>query len=92
MNSPENPRTVSVPHLVFGLVFVGLAAVRWIAEATDADLPRTAIGFPVVLIGAGIVGLVATVVNNRRRSKALSAQYETVPAEPPATENPEEQS
>jgi hypothetical protein len=91
MNTPS-PRTVSVPHLVFGLVFVGIATIHWIALSTDADLPRTAIGIPIVLIGAGIAGLVAVVVNNRRRSKALSAQYQTVAAEPEAAENPEEQS
>ncbi|MBO9523623.1 MAG: hypothetical protein J7518_18990 [Nocardioidaceae bacterium] len=79
-DSTPAPRTVSVPHLVFGLIFLGIATVRWIAVATDADLPKTAIGFPLVLIGAGIVGLVAAVVNNRRRSKALTRQLEE-PAE-----------
>lgn len=63
-------RPLSIPHLVFGLVFSGLAAVWFIGEATNADLPRTAVGFPLVLIAAGVVGLVATLTNNRRRSRA----------------------
>lgn len=62
-------RPVSIPHLVFGVVFLGIAAIRFIGEATDADLPRSAIGFPIVLIGAGAIGLVATVVNARRRGQ-----------------------
>jgi mannose/fructose/N-acetylgalactosamine-specific phosphotransferase system component IIC len=81
MNTDQH-RTISVPHLVFGIVFLGIAAVHWIGEATDADLPRTAIGFPVVLIGAGVVGLVAAVVNNRRRSNALRALYAEQAAAP----------
>lgn len=71
------PRTISVPHLVFGLVFLGIAAVWSIGEASSADLPRIAVGFPAVLILAGVVGLVAAVVNNRRRSRVLSAQSRT---------------
>jgi hypothetical protein len=63
-------RPVSIPHLVFGIVFAGIAAVKFIGEATGSSLPRSAVGFPVVLIGAGIVGLVATVVNARRRARA----------------------
>lgn len=61
-------RPVSIPHLVFGVIFTGGAAVWAIGQATDADLPRSAIGFPVVLILAGIVGLVVSLVNARQRS------------------------
>ncbi|MGO4257877.1 hypothetical protein [Marmoricola sp. RAF53] len=69
-----SPRTVSIPHLIFGVVFTGIAAVWAIGEATGADLPRSAIGFPAVLIVAGVVGLVATVVNARRRSQPVLDQ------------------
>jgi hypothetical protein len=69
-------RPVSVPHLVFGLIFTGLALVWAIGEATNADLPRTAIGFPAVLIGAGLVGLIGTLVNARNRSRNLAAASE----------------
>jgi hypothetical protein len=67
-------RPVSVPHLVFGLIFTGLALVWAIGEATNADLPRTAIGFPAVLIGAGLVGLIGTLVNARNRSRNLATE------------------
>ena len=66
-------RPLSIPHLVFGLIFTGLAIVWAIGEATNADLPRTAIGFPAVLIGAGLVGLIGTLVNARNRSRNLAA-------------------
>jgi hypothetical protein len=69
-NVPDGQtRPVSVPHLVLGIVFAGIAAIWFLGEATNADLPRTAVGFPLVLIGAGVIGLVAIFVNSRRRSR-----------------------
>lgn len=69
----HRPRPVSVPHLVFGIVFTGMATLWLIGQATDSKLHDTAPGFPAVLIGAGIVGLVASVLNARRRGRALTA-------------------
>lgn len=66
-------RPVSVPHLVLGIVFGGLAAIWFLGEATNADLPRSAVGFPLVLIGAGVIGLVATFANSRRRKRTSYA-------------------
>lgn len=79
-------RPVSIPHLVFAVVFLGIAAVKFIGEATNADLPRSAIGFPVVLIGAGIVGLVATLINAGRRSRAAYQPEAFEAAEPETTD------
>ncbi len=73
---PQQHRPVSIPHLIFGVAFTGIAAVWAIGEATNADLPRTAIGFPAVLICAGIVGLVATIVNARRRNQVVAPTTE----------------
>ena len=58
-------RPVSISHLVFGLIFLGLAAIWVIGAATDADAPDLALLAPAVLIGAGAVGLVGIVVNAR---------------------------
>lgn len=86
-----NPiRTVSTPHLVFGVLFTGLAALWLIAQATDADIPDAAAGFPAVLIGAGIVGLVATVVNSRRRSRPQVTPYDAEAAAPENESVPED--
>lgn len=73
-------RPVSVPHLVFGLIFTGLAIVWTIGEATNADLPRTAIGFPAVLIGAGLAGLIGAMVNARNRNHPVADFTEINPA------------
>jgi len=79
MNTSTRP--VSIPHLVFGQIFTGGALVWLIGEATNADLPHAAIGFPAVLIGAGLAGLIATVANSRNRRRAAAGQYDQV-AEP----------
>ncbi len=80
---PEpQPRPVSVPHLVLGIVFAGIAAIWFLGEATNADLPRTAVGFPLVLIGAGVIGLIAIVANSRRRSPSA---YQPAAYEAPGT-------
>ena len=87
-NTPDTARRrpLSIPHLVFGLVFVGIAAVRFAGESTDSDMPGSAIGFPIVLIGAGIVGLVATVINARRRRTAYEKAYREAYGEPTPAE------
>ncbi|MET3962712.1 ammonia channel protein AmtB [Marmoricola sp. OAE513] len=71
-NNSSN-RPLGVVHLVFGLVFSGIAAIWWIGEANDKDVSDLAAGFPVVLIGAGIIGLAASVVNQRRAKERLAA-------------------
>jgi hypothetical protein len=59
-------RPVSITHLVVGIVFLGIAAVWAIGAGTDADVPELAVSGPVVLIVAGAIGLVATLLNARR--------------------------
>jgi hypothetical protein len=76
-----NTRPVSITHLVFGLIALGIAAIWVVGETTDAEAPALAIWGPVVLIAAGAVGLAATVFNGRR-----SNDTPRVPAEPATTE------
>jgi len=76
-------RTVSTAHLIFGIIFAGIAALWMIRQATDASIHDTAPGFPLVLIGAGLVGLVASLVNSRNRKQALLAQNEVEETEEP---------
>lgn len=73
-------RRLSIPHLVFGLIFLGISAVWAIGKATDADLGHTAVGVPAVLIVAGVVGLVAAVAGSRPRRTAAAEPVE--PFEP----------
>jgi peptidoglycan/LPS O-acetylase OafA/YrhL len=64
-------RTVSTAHLILGIIFAGIAALWMIGQAADASIHDTAPGFPLVLIGAGVVGLVASLANSRNRKQAL---------------------
>jgi hypothetical protein len=60
---------VKIGHLVVGLVFLGIAG-SWALRSGGA-IGDTAIGVlvPVVLVLAGVVGLLATVVGSRRRRR-----------------------
>jgi F0F1-type ATP synthase assembly protein I len=69
-------RTVSTPHLILGTIFAGIALLWFIGEATNAKLHDTAPGFPLVLIGAGVLGLIASLTNSRTRKRAVAASEE----------------
>lgn len=64
-----NTRPVSIAHLVFGLIFLGASVLWAIGAGTGADAPDLALLAPIVLIGAGVVGLVGIVVNGRNASR-----------------------
>jgi hypothetical protein len=80
-----NTRPVSIPHLVFGLIFLGAALVWAIGAGTDADAPDLALMAPAVLIGAGVVGLVGVVVNARRRDAVPDGPHTTPAYDEPAS-------
>jgi hypothetical protein len=81
-------RTISVSHLVFGLIFLGTAALWSIGAATGADAPDLAVVAPAVLIGAGLAGLIAMVVNARNaRIRTEARTPDPVGTEPPAAES-----
>ena len=63
-----------VTSLVFGLVFAGVVAL-WALVAGDVlDLDDLGYLAPVLLIGAGVVGLVVSLTASRRRDAAARAQ------------------
>ena len=63
---PAPPRRmthpVNVVHLVFGLIFLGITA-SWALQASNVINPEANWFLPLVLIAAGIGGLVPVVVN-----------------------------
>lgn len=76
-------RPVSIAHLVFGLIFLGVATLWAIGAATDADAPDLAVLAPAILIGAGAVGLVGIVINARNaRRRAAVADEASTPHDP----------
>jgi len=65
--TPPADRSVKVPHLVFGLFFLGLAGI-WALVAGDViTADRLSVLGPGVLIAAGVIGLAASLANNRNR-------------------------
>ena len=64
---PMSNRPLSIPHLVFGLIFLGASILWAIGAGTDAGAPDLAVMAPAVLIVAGVIGLIGVVVNARRR-------------------------
>jgi hypothetical protein len=75
------PRTVKVAHLVVGLVFLGIAAV-WALNAGDVvGWGDSKYAFPLVLVGAGVIGLVATVAAGAGRSRRAPVRADSARAD-----------
>jgi threonine dehydrogenase-like Zn-dependent dehydrogenase len=76
-----NTKSVSITHLVFGLIFLGATALWVVGATTDVEAPALAVWGPVVLIGAGLVGLGATIFNARaaRNAAALDRNSNDAP-------------
>jgi hypothetical protein len=69
-------RTIRIAHLVFGLLFLGIATV-WLLDTTNVIGPHDlAISGPVVLIAAGVVGLVVSLASSRRSHRPAEFGYD----------------
>jgi hypothetical protein len=84
---PPADRSVKVPHLVFGLLFLGVAGI-WALGASDAiSGEHLAVLGPGVLILAGVIGLAASLANGRnRRRRAAEYQSERYATTAPTTD------
>ena len=72
---PPADRSVKVPHLVFGLLFLGVAGI-WALGASDViSGERLTILAPAVLIAAGLIGLVASLASGRNRRRTTPTTY-----------------
>ncbi len=73
---------MKIPHLVFGLLFLGIAAV-WALVATDVitEDRLTWIG-PAILVGAGVIGLAASLASTRNRRNKRQPDYQPVSYQP----------
>jgi hypothetical protein len=66
---PPPDTSVKVPHLDYGLLFLGLAGVWALVSSGAIDADSLPLIGPGVLIAAGVVGLVASLANGRNRSR-----------------------
>jgi len=74
---PPADHSVKIPHLVFGLLFLGIAGI-WALVVTDViNTDSLAILAPAVLIVAGVVGLAVSLASGRnRRNKHPEQGYD----------------
>ena len=82
---PPVDRSLKVPHLVFGLLFLGFAGLWAVGESGAVKGEYVATLGPAVLILAGLVGLVASIAssrNRRHRERRLVAEREATSSYP----------
>ena len=80
--TPPADHSVKVPHLVFGLLFLGVAGLWAIGESGAISGERLTILGPAVLIGAGVIGLVASLATSSNRRRRRSTDESAYDAEP----------
>jgi hypothetical protein len=73
---PPADRTLKVPHLVFGLLFLGFAGLWALGESGAISGDRVTILGPVVLVLAGVIGLAATLAAGRNRHRRERAAHD----------------
>lgn len=79
------PRTVKVTHLVFGLVFLGIAGIWALNAAGTLDWGDSGYAFPLILVTAGVLGLVASLASGRGRRRTSATRSARPAASDPGT-------
>jgi hypothetical protein len=70
---PPADHSVKIPHLVFGLLFLGAAGI-WALVVTDVITEdRLPVLAPAVLIVAGVIGLAVSLASSRNRRQRTAA-------------------
>ena len=79
MSEPTTPpvdHSVKVTHLVFGLLFLGIAGVWALVAGGVITAGRITYLGPGVLIAAGVIGLAASLASTRNRRTREPAPYD----------------
>ena len=63
-----SPRPLKIAHLVMGLFFLGFVAMATSLDTGSIAWSGARYLWPTLLVGVGMVGLLATLVSNRRRA------------------------
>ena len=85
----QQSRGVGVPHLVMGLVFLGLAGTWLLQEVGVVESVEVQWLLPLILVAAGAAGLLASVARSltrrpRRRPEVTQERVEDHPEDRPA--------
>ena len=72
---PPPDRSLKVAHLVFGLLFLGGAAIWALGESGVISGENLAILGPAVLIVAGVIGLAASLASGRSKRRSVPPSY-----------------
>jgi hypothetical protein len=76
---PPPDRSVKIPHLVFGLLFLGASAIWAIGQSGAVSGENLTLLAPVVLIGAGVIGLAASLAAGRNRHRRERRAHDVAP-------------
>ncbi len=74
-------RSVKIPHLVFGLLFLGVAGIWALVVSGVITENRLPVLAPAVLIVAGVIGLAASLASTRNHRHELVGQAGAVDPE-----------
>jgi len=72
---PPADHSVKITHLVFGLLFIGVAVVWALVVGDVVNEDELAVIAPAVLIVAGVIGLVASLASTRNRRNRETQLY-----------------
>ena len=90
---PPADRSVKITHLVFGLLFLGVAVVWALVVGDVINENDLAVLAPAILITAGVIGLAVSLASGRNRRKRDTKMYDQPPDQPadyPAADYPAE--
>lgn len=73
-----------VTSLVFGLLLLGVAVLWALVQGDLLSLPDASVAGPVVLVGAGVIGLAVTLSGSaRQRRREAATAYDRAQSEQP---------
>jgi hypothetical protein len=79
---PPADHSVKITHLVFGLLFLGVAVVWALVVGDVINEDDLAVLAPAILIAAGVIGLAVSLASSRNRKKRNNKVF-TQPADQP---------
>jgi hypothetical protein len=76
LNQQPADRSVKITHLVFGLLFLGVAVVWALVVGDVINANDLAVLAPAILIAAGVIGLATSLASARNRRNRNQQPYD----------------